>query len=170
MAGAESHGNRDPHQADPATDRSAGADRTATEGVQEFEVDPLVRFGPLLGLPIVLVFAFAVLGSGVLANNEVGPIVALFIVVALGALGFEALWRPYRVLVRGDGLLLVAAARKVTIDWAELESVTRSRAFNGTMRWCCTSGLRVTTSDRIMGLHRLLTEIERRAPHVRVLS
>jgi hypothetical protein len=79
-------------------------------------------------------------------------------------------YRPVRVVVTDAGVVLHAPARVVSIPWADLVSVERRRGRDSRLLWRRRQGRAVSTSDDFANVHRLLVEIERRAPHVVVES
>jgi len=143
-------------------------DHTGTQGIQEFEVDLLVRFSPLLMiLPGAL--ALAVMAHGMeLSDADMGGVLVVAVpMVALGVF-VEALWQPYRVVVHDDGLLFVARCREMTIDWDQLQSVTRIAHPARALRWRSMGGPTVHTTRRFVDLPGLLFEVEARAPHAHI--
>jgi DNA-binding transcriptional LysR family regulator len=86
-------------------------------------------------------------------------------------LGYNVLYRPRRVMLTDAGVVLVATARRVTIGWAELTSVERVGAGRSRrLKWRRARGRAVVTSDEVVDVHRMLTEVEQWAPHVLVSS
>jgi hypothetical protein len=117
----------------------------------------------------VVCAGFAVLGG----RNGNLPMLGVFVPLSLfsaGAAVHALLWAPYRIVVGATGLRWVARRREMTVLWSELE-VVEVRLGMGTksLRWW-RNGRVVTTPGGFTNLHRLLSDIEDRAPHVRVFS
>jgi hypothetical protein len=71
-----------------------------------------------------------------------------------------------------EGVLLEAIARQVRISWDDLASVGPPRwtIQRGCHRWSRRNGEGVTTARAFPDVHRMLSEVERRAPHASVRS
>jgi hypothetical protein len=122
-----------------------------------------LAFLPLL-LVIVLGRQADVEASAVLAAVLVGGVFASAVV-------HDLLWRPHRVVLTESGVILTAIARNVTISWTELKSVQRVGAGRfARLAWRRIHGRTIVTSDAFVDVHRMLTDVERRAPDVQVSS
>jgi hypothetical protein len=121
---------------------------------------------------LVVVPIFALLALLGVTGGE--PFIAVWfggsaVVVAVGG-AWEMRYRPFRVILGDGGIALEARARVIAFRWTELVSVERQRGRSRRLVWRRRSGRPVSTSDGFVDLHRLRTEIERRAPHVVVVS
>jgi hypothetical protein len=114
--------------------------------------------------------AFVALGLvGTVATGRLQVLVA----VVLGAVcAFAGLWMPQRVTLDDDGVLFDALARQVHIPWDDLTSVSPVAVGYGSrvLAWRRRRGKGVRTPLGFPLLHRMLSEVERRAPHVHVSS
>lgn len=122
-----------------------------------------------LGLSVVIGLAGAVAGIVALVAGEVQGLLLL----GGGCLAmFTGIWTPHRVTLDDSGVVLRAVVRQVRIPWDELESVAppwwdfRHQA----LRWGRSRGLAVVSTQSFPELHRLLVEIEQRAPRTYVSS
>lgn len=106
-----------------------------------------------------------------LAFGEIHGLMFLFFSVGVFFL-LGGFWMPYRVTLDASGVLLQALVRRVRIPWDALETVAPPLwdTSHGSLMWRRRSGLAVLTLQTFPDLHRMLVEIERRAPHVHVSS
>ena len=95
------------------------------------------------------------------------------ILLSFGGLSlFIGFWLPHRVTLDDSGVLIQATARRVRIPWEELETVGPPLwdIRHERLKWRRSRGLSVLTPQSFPELHRMLIEIEQRAPHVHVSS
>jgi hypothetical protein len=130
-----------------------------------YEVDGFQR-----GFPVVIGAVGVVAGIVALVIGEAPGLILL----AVGGWSlFEfGFWAPHRVTLDDSGVLLQAAARRIRIPWDELESVEPAPwdIRRQMLRWGRSRGLAVMTLNAFPELHRILVEIERRAPQAVVSS
>lgn len=111
--------------------------------------------------------------AGLGARDGNLPMLGIFLPLALFKAGeavHAVLWEPYRIVVGESGMRWVARRRETAMAWSELDAVeVRPGMGTKSLRWC-RNGRAVTTPGGFVDLHRLLSEIERRAPHVNVRS
>jgi hypothetical protein len=122
------------------------------------------------GLAVVIGVVGVVAGIVALVIGEVQGLILLSVGSWLVfAFGF---WEPHRVTLDDSGVLLQAVARRVRIPWDELESVAPAPwdIRRQTLRWGRKRGLAVLTPNAFPELHRVLVEIEQRAPYVYISS
>lgn len=79
---------------------------------------------------------------------------------------------PYRVTLGDDGVRIDAIGRRVRIPWDELRAVAPPAwdLYHNRLRWHRRHGLGVSTPHAFPELHRMLSEVEQRAPHVYVAA
>jgi hypothetical protein len=132
---------------------------TQTYEVDGFEQVLLLLLGPCL----------VVMGIVVLVVGEIEGLLPLF--AGLWSL-FLGLRMPHRVTLDDDGVRIEAIGRRVRIPWGELEAVAPPAwdLMHRRLRWRRRRGLGVSTPHAFPELHRMLVEIEQRAPHVYVES
>jgi hypothetical protein len=129
----------------------------------------VIATGHQHGFTIVIGVVLVVVGAVALAQAQDGGELALAVlIVAVGGhtVFFFGACAPNRVTLDESGVLLQAATRRVCIPWDELVSV-RPPAWDlrrETLRWRRRSGRPVTTLNAFPKLHKILIEIERRAP------
>jgi hypothetical protein len=122
-----------------------------------------------LGLSVAIGLAGVVAGIVALV---IGEVQGLFLLGVGCLVMFTGIWAPHRVTLDDSGVVLRAVVRQVRIPWDELESVAppwwdvRHQA----LRWGRSRGLAVVSTQSFPELHRLLVEIERRAPRAYVSS
>jgi hypothetical protein len=92
---------------------------------------------------------------------------ALAVVVA-GMAAYIALQEPRRITLDDDGAVFEARTRRVAIRWVELRAVEFApwNPYGGKIDWQRVDGRVLRTSAAFSDVHHLLTEVERRAPHV----
>jgi hypothetical protein len=136
---------------------------------QTFELDGFYR-----GIAIVIGAVTVPLAIVLILIGDGGQVVlgVVFMVIGGGVLFQFGLWAPHRVTLDDSGVLLEAVARRVRIPWNELESVepTPWDIRRQTLRWRRSRRRSITTLNAFPELHRMLVEIERRAPHAYVSS
>lgn len=117
------------------------------------------------------------MGAVSVAVGLVGTLVTgrvqLLLAVAMGAiLVMIGFWMPHRVTLDDDGVLFDALARHVRIPWDDLMSVSPVAVAYGNrvLVWRRRRGKGVRTPLGFPLLHRMLCEVEQRAPHVDVSS
>jgi hypothetical protein len=137
------------------------------EGEQASHTYEAERFQQVLLLLSGL--AIAVIGIVGLVAGEIEALFALFGGIWLLLLG---ILMAHRVTLDDDGVYIEAIGRRVRIPWDELQSVAPPPwdFQHLRLRWRRRRGLGVTTPQAFPDLHRMLTEIEQRAPHVYVAS
>lgn len=95
--------------------------------------------------------------------------------VGIGALFLVAFvrwlfWVPRCIVLDDVGLTFVAQWRTLQVPWSELEKVKVSFGrYGGGITWRHRTGPKIVTSAAFEGVHRMLTEVEDRAPQARVL-
>lgn len=97
----------------------------------------------------------------------------VFFAVIGGLVAFHlGLREPRRVTLEDSGVLLEAVARRVHIPWGDLDAVEPWPwdVRRGTLRWRRRRGRSITMLKDFSELHRMLVEVERRAPHAYVSS
>jgi hypothetical protein len=106
---------------------------------------------------------------GTLVTGHVEVLLAVVMGTILVIVGF---WRPHRVTLDDDGVLFDALARHVRIPWDDLVSVSPVAVGYGSrvLVWRRRRGKGVWTPLGFPLLHRMLSEVEQRAPHVDVSS
>ena len=123
---------------------------------------PAVWWRPVIAAPAVLFMAGvgAFLGGWVAAGVLAGMTVLLVIpaVVALR-------WTPRRVALDEEGVIFVAPARHAGVHWGEVEAISADRAG---LTWQLTDGRELRTPAAADGVQRLLADVGRRAPHVKL--
>jgi hypothetical protein len=149
---------------DPPLDRSpppVGRHRPASH---TYEAE---RFQHVLS--IVLGVIGVVAGIVALVVGEIQGLIPLGFGVPLVFIGF---WLPHRVTLDDSGVLIQAMIRRVRIPWEELETVEPPLwdIRHERLKWRRRRGLSVSTPQTFPELHRMLVEVERRAPHVYVSS
>lgn len=117
------------------------------------------------------------MGAALVAVGLVGTLVTgqaeVLLFVVVGAIGVVVgLWLPHSVTLDDDGVLFDALARHVRIPWNDLVSVSSVAVVYGPRKllWRRRRGRGVRTPLAFTLLHRMLTEVEQRAPHVDVSS
>jgi hypothetical protein len=118
---------------------------------------------------LMLMFGVVGLVAGIVALvlGEIQGLIPLFFG---GFLLFMGLWMPHRVTLDDSGVLIQAVIRRVRIPWEDLEAVEPPvwDIRHERLKWRRRRGLGVLTPQAFPDLHRMLVEIERRAPHVYV--
>jgi hypothetical protein len=111
--------------------------------------------------------------AGLGARDGNLPMLGIFFALALFKAGVTVhalLWKPHRIVVGETGMRWVARRRETNVPWADLDAVeVRPGMGTKSLRWW-RNGRAVTTPGGFVDLHRLLSEIERQAPHVNVRS
>lgn len=134
-----------------------------------FELDGFQRpFAVVLGLVTVSAGVVLLLvGDG---GQQV--LAVLFVAVGSWASFTFGFWAPHRVTLDDSGVLLEAVARRVRIPWDDLESVAPAPwdTRRQTLRWRRSPGRAITTLNAFPELHRMLVDIERRAPRAHISS
>lgn len=126
---------------------------------------PLWFVGALAGA----VMFVALTGLGLDRASVVG--LSLYCAVMLSFVGYDLVWRPHRVVLTEAGVVVTSRARQVAIPWVELVSVTRiPLGRHKVLEWRRARGRVVRIDDDFVDVHRLLGEVESRAPHVLVSS
>jgi hypothetical protein len=152
---------------------ASGAGLTASVTLvvsRTFELDGVKRpFTVMIGLVLLPASVF------LLVVGEDGGSTAFglfFIAVACWVIFEFGFWAPHRVTLDDSGISLDAVARRVRIAWDDLESVepTPWDLRRETLRWRRSRGRAITTLNAFPELHRMLVEIERRAPRAYVSS
>jgi len=118
-------------------------------------------------LMLILGTVTAAIGIGALA---VGEIPGLLLLAGAAWVLFLGLWMPHRVTLDDDGVRIEGIWRQVRIPWDDLRAVA-SPVWDFQhlrLRWQRRRGLGVSTPQAFPELHRMLVEIEHRAPHVYV--
>jgi hypothetical protein len=135
---------------------------------QAYELPRRQRAAPAAAVATVALLAAA--GYGAVQGHLAWATAALAVAASMAVATVLTLWEPYRVVVTDGGVTLHAYARDTTIPWHELAGVvivTNNRSDR--LRW-----VRVGGGHEAIGLppghFALLTEVQHRAPHVRVLS
>jgi hypothetical protein len=131
----------------------------------------LVRPGRWAGLLVVEVPLLVVVGICLAQGLYTSALLVAAAVAVLGGLvGGTLWWQPSRVVVGDAALVFVAPARRVPVPWSELVAVTtfpRTRGRLG-LAWRFSGDREVRTASGNGSLRRMLSDVERRAPHVRV--
>lgn len=135
-----------------------------------YEVDGFHRAQGAVFAPIG-----AATGAVILPTGWDGAVAWLALpVLALGAgiAFYSGCWQPHRVTLDDAGVQLEAVARRVHIAWDDLESVAPGRwdVYRDMLLWQRRGGRMVRTLSAFPDLHRMLTEVERQAPHAVVSS
>lgn len=131
------------------------------------------RYETVPGYPRSAFLMGGVLVAGGLVGTLVTGHLELLLAVVMGVVGvFVGFWMPYRVTVDDDGVLFDAVARHVRIAWDDLVSVSPVAVAYGSrvLAWRRRRGKGVRTPMGFPLLHRMLSEVEQRAPHVDVSS
>jgi hypothetical protein len=120
---------------------------------------------------LVALISLAAVALGLYAGN-------LRLVLGMGAFGLFAaalaahpgLLEPYQITLYDDGALFEARRRQVVIRWRELQAVQFGpwNVYGGRIVWEQADGRVLKTSASFTDVHRMLAEVERRAPHVLV--
>jgi hypothetical protein len=113
--------------------------------------------------------AGVVVGIVALVLGEIQGLIFLF---SGGLVGFIGFWMPHRVTLDDSGVLLQAVVRRARIPWEQLKTVEPPLwdLRRDLVKWRRSRGLPVLMPRTFPDLHRMLVEIERRAPHVYVSS
>lgn len=121
---------------------------------------------------VLLILVGTVLAVMGMVGLVVGEIEGVFLLLGAVWLLFLGLWMPHRVTLDDDGVRIEAIARRVRIPWGELRAVAPPvwDVQHLRLRWRRRRGLGVSTPQAFPELHRMLVEIEERAPHVYVAS
>jgi hypothetical protein len=84
----------------------------------------------------------------------------------------SGLWQIRSVTIEDTGVVLEARVRRISIAWTDLRSVVLGAGYRigGRMNWVLAGGRVVKTPAAFSNVHRMLTELERRAPHMQVAS
>jgi hypothetical protein len=95
---------------------------------------------------------------------------AAFGIFAAGLVAHSGLLEPHRTTLYDDGAVFEARRRRVVIPWRELQAVEFGpwNVYGGRIVWEQVDGRVLKTSASFTDVHRMLTEVERRAPHVLV--
>lgn len=78
---------------------------------------------------------------------------------------------PTRITVAEGGMVFAARSYERLVPWASVESVRVSRGrYGGGIRWLLAEPPHIWTAATFANLHRLLAEVERRAPHAEIVD
>jgi hypothetical protein len=100
----------------------------------------------------------------------VGPaiFIAVGVLMVANAAQITLRW-PTRIIVRDDGLVFRALTYERLVPWTDIESVRVSHGrYGGGIRWTLAQRPHITTAATFENLHRLLVEVEHRAPQALV--
>jgi hypothetical protein len=135
-----------------------------------YELDGFKRpFTVVIGIALVPTSVFLL----VVGEDGGSTALALFFISVGCWVIFEfGFWAPHRVTLDDSGISLEAVARRVRIPWEDLESVepTPWDLRRETLRLRRRRGRAITTLNAFPELHRMLVEVERRAPRAYVSS
>ena len=114
----------------------------------------------------------AFVAVGLVGTVATGQLQVLLAVVLGAACVFAGFWMPHQVTLDDDGVLFDALARHMRIPWDDLVSVSPVAVGYGSrvLVWRRRRGKGVRTPLGFPLLHRMLSEVEQRAPHVDVSS
>jgi hypothetical protein len=135
---------------------------------QIYEVRPSRRRGRIRGCMALVFLAFA--GLGVVEGRARATLVMLALALALVVWAIVTeLREPYRIVVDDEALTLVSRTRRELVPWSHLAGVlVQPNQYGGRLIWVFADETGVTTPAAIPDLHRLLVEVERRAPQAQV--
>ena len=102
----------------------------------------------------------AILGGWVAAGVLGGLTVLLLVPVVVAQR-----WTPRVVALDDEGVVFVAPARRAGVPWGEVEAISADRSG---LSWQLTDGRELQTPAASDCLQRLLSDVEHRAPHVRI--
>lgn len=124
----------------------------------------------------VMLIGVAALASGIPRLAWDDPTTVTAIVTGLGLLvvarGVQILVRwPNRITVHDDGLTFTASRYHRVVPWDDIQKVRVVHGKQGGgIRWTLFHGDDITTAATFADLHRLLADVEQRAPWVLVTS
>lgn len=136
---------------------------------QAYEIPPTQR-----GVTVVAPLAVALLvaaGYGAAAGHLAWAAGALGLAAALAGAAVLTLWEPHRFVLTDAGLVLHARAGDTLVSWQDLAGVVVARhGRHAKLTWVRTDGRRIVTPGTPRNHVDMLTEVKRRAPHVRTRS
>lgn len=109
-------------------------------------------------------------GSLVEGGGIAVPTVSISVGVLLAANAAQIFLRwPTRITVCDDGMVFKALTYDRLVPWADVESARVHRGrYGGGIRWRLAHRPHITTAATFDNLHRLLVEVEHRAPQAKV--
>jgi hypothetical protein len=140
---------------------------------QVYDGDPRVRLGAFGFMALLAVWALLRLRSAAQGSGGDGSEVAVQVVIVLllmAGIAHGLLVRPQRITLTDEGARFSAPLREEFIAWPDLVSVDFRSGQYGGMKWQARDRRPLRIHRRFIDVHRLLTEVERRAPHARVAS
>ena len=112
----------------------------------------------------------ALAGYGAAEGHAAFAAVALAVGALLAVLAVVARREPHRVVLTDAGVVLRSAAGDTLIPWQGLAGVVVHTWRYRSLTWVRADGSRARTMGLPRGFHRLLSEVQHRAPHVRIVS
>jgi hypothetical protein len=135
---------------------------------QEYQLTrPGAWWRPVIMPPLLVLLAGAAVGQG---SWVIAAVMVALLVLLLAPVVVALRWTPRRVEVDDGGVVFVAPARRARVPWSEVEAISTYRRIRGRLglAWQFTDGRELRTPVASGALDRMLADIERRAPHVRI--
>ena len=96
--------------------------------------------------------------------------VALAVAAVLAVLAVVARREPHRIVLTDAGLTLHSSTKATSIAWQDLAGIVIRTGRYPRLGWVRLDGTRTDTLGVPKDYYRMLTEVQHRAPHVRVFS
>ncbi|HKH06027.1 MAG TPA: hypothetical protein VKA65_12745 [Acidimicrobiales bacterium] len=120
---------------------------------------------------VILVALLVAAGFGATEGHTQFTVVAVAMAAANGVLAVVVWWStPYLIELAHTGVTLHAPGRDTRIPWPELTSVALVQGRWARLKWVRANGRTEDIFCTLPDVFGLLTEVRRRAPHVRIVS